>query len=369
MGRWASLPHRHSYKNPLPEALARLREAYHALTRNTRLVREAERLRQQHSWLHIHQALRYIALLGAEAENFLGTSGDTLMKTIRANTLKTTPAELAKRLREKGFHIDRHPYINYGLVVRKAPYSPGAALEYLLGYYTIQGPASMLAAPALEPLSNVALIVDMCSGAGVKTTQIAQHNPEAPIVAIDISRRKLAALKNNASRLAASNITAYHMDARQLPQRLRQKASHILLDAPCSGEGLIPYPKGRWPRSFKDILSRVTLQHELIAAAVEALQPGGTLVYSTCTISVEENEYVLSMFTLSGVLEPEEPPISGGDDGITEYLGLPIDERLKHGCRRFFPHRHRTEGFTICRLRRTEAAHPGGRAGDGRERN
>ena len=334
-------------------ALTGLSKAYQSLTQNRHLTAKANQLKHGHQWLHIHQALRYLALLGDETEHFLHVSEKEVMKTIRVNTLKTDKSTLRERLEKKGFIIEQHPYIDYGLVVKKAPYSIGATPEYLTGLYTIQGPASMLAVPALEPLSKSTLIIDMCSGAGVKTTQISQHAPRTPIIALDINRRKLAALKNNTSRLGVANITAYHADARKLAELIApQHASHILLDAPCSGEGLIPYSKGKWPRSFDDIISRVTLQYQLVKAAVEALKPRGVLVYSTCTISVEENEYVLTQFTKRGLLQPDKPPINGGSSGVTNYLGLEIDQRLRWACRRFFPHRHHTEGFTICRLRK-----------------
>jgi NOL1/NOP2/sun family putative RNA methylase len=336
----------------LTSGLEKLRQSYARLLQKKNDPR-IEYLLHRHRWLHIHQALRYIELLGRDgAEGFLETAEHSIMRTIRTNTLKISTTELMERLRAKGFKLHQHPYIDYGIVVEKAPYSLGATEEYLLGYYTIQGPASMLAVPAMEPIGN-ALVVDMCAGAGVKTTQIAQHSPRARITAFDINRRKLAALKNNSSRLGVANITAYHADATRSPEILGEEvAANILLDAPCSGEGLIPYEKGRWPRSFNDIINRMILQYSLLDAAVKLLKPGGTLVYSTCTISVEENEYLLSLILSKYPdLHPEPPPVKGGTEGVDEYLDLPIDPRLRIACRRYYPHIHRTEGFTICRLR------------------
>jgi len=337
----------------LTSAIEVLKSRYREATR--RQLQRAEKLARQHRWLHLHQAIRYLELLGLhDTERLLATGEDELMKTIRTNTLKTDARALRRRLESKGFQLAPHPYIDYGLVVRKAPFSPGATLEYLLGYYTIQGPASMMAVPALEP-DNASLIIDMCAGAGIKTTQMSQHNPHAPIIAFDINRRKLAALKNNSSRLGAANIIAYNLDARKATNMLGEGvAERVLLDAPCSGEGLIPYRKGRWPRSFNDIIDRMRLQYQLAATAARLLKKDAVLVYATCTISVEENEYLLTLLLQRHPeLEPENPPIKGGIEGITEYMGLNIDPRLRYGCRRFFPHIHRTEGFTICRLRKT----------------
>ncbi|NOZ88668.1 MAG: RsmB/NOP family class I SAM-dependent RNA methyltransferase [Crenarchaeota archaeon] len=315
--------------------------------------RDAERLaRRVGGWLHPHHAARYIELLGLqEALKHFKTDHTKIMTTIRVNTLKADVEEVKESLEAKNFKVERHPYIGYGLVIKHAPISPGATREYMRGLYTIQGPASMLAVPAMEPekLPGEPRIADQCAGAGVKTTQISQHRPDSAIAAIDINRRKLRALRNNAQRLAASNIAAYHMDGRQLDSLGAFDA--VLLDAPCSGEGLTPFPKGQWPRSFDDIRGRVRLQAELLAAAYRALKPGGTLVYATCSLSVEENEYLLTRIlqAFEG-LEPQRNPLQHGLPGITSYAGIQLDPRLRDACRRFYPHIHHTEGFTICRL-------------------
>ena len=331
------------------EALAELRALHKHISSKKDLLRHAETLVQRHPWLHVHQALRYILLLGREeAEELFSTRAKDIMRTIRVNTLITSSDHVARRLSAKGFRVKKHPFIDYGLVVEYAPFSPGAAQEYLQGLYTIQGPASMMAVPAMEP-ANGDRIADACSGAGVKTTQIAQHAPESSILAFDANRRKLAALKNNASRLAVDNIIAYHEDARNLSHY--GPFDKILLDAPCSGEGLIPFPRGRWPRSFNDIVDRARLQLELALAAARALRSGGTLLYSTCTMSVEENEFIAAKLIEHAGLEPHPPHLPGSSPGVEEYANLDLRRAVK-ACRRYYPHRHGTEGFTICRLRK-----------------
>lgn len=331
-------------------AVETLRERLASLEQDEEMVARAEQLASKYVFIHVHQALRYLALLGSEAEKLLETSEDSIMKTIRVNTLLTSVEELAERLEEKGAKTRSHPYIWYGLVVEETPYPIGALHEYMQGLYTIQGPASMMVVPALAP-ESAKRTADMCAGAGVKTSQIAQHNTATAIIATDINRRKLLALKNNMSRLAVFNVTALHMDARWLTKLGTFDA--ILLDAPCSGEGLLPFKRGRWPRSFNDILSRVELQLELLDAALDALAPGGAMVYATCSISVEENEYVVStLLENRGDFEVEEPGYTAGSPGITKYLDLDLDPSVAK-CRRFFPHRNATEGFTICRLVKT----------------
>ncbi|ABM81380.1 RsmB/NOP family class I SAM-dependent RNA methyltransferase [Hyperthermus butylicus] len=326
----------------LKEAFHRLEEKYGDLAQS--LVEKYHSVR-----LHRDQVVRYLELFDtvSEVERLLSTGEDKVMKTIRVNTLLADPEEVSERLEAKGFRLRRHPYIDYGLVVLEEPIPIGATHEYMLGLYTVQGPASMMVVPALDPPGK-GRIADMCAGAGVKTTQIAQHSPQAHIVALDINRRKLLALKNNASRLAVFNIVALNMDARRLPQLGRFDA--ILLDAPCSGEGLLAFQRGRWPRSFNDIASRVELQLQLLKAGIEALADNGVLVYATCSISVEENEYVVTRILEEySSLDLEEPPIKAGLPGKQSYAGLKLDRRVSR-CRRFYPHIHGTEGFTICRL-------------------
>jgi NOL1/NOP2/sun family putative RNA methylase len=301
--------------------------------------------------LHPHQAARYIEALGLENAKLMlkAFASQSVARSIRVNTRLASVSTVVRRLEDKGFKLDKHPYIGYGLIVRFEPMSIGATHEYLLGLYTIQGPASMLAVPALNPPPK-GRVLDMCAGAGVKTTQISQHSPEASIIAVDINRRKLLALKNNASRLAATNILALRMDAREA-WKLGVFDS-ILLDAPCSGEGILHLEKGRWPRSIDDIVSRVILQYQLLKAGLKALREGGALLYSTCSVTVEENEYVISLILEEhDDIKVDEPPIRGGDRGITDYSTLRIASETAR-CKRFFPHRHGTEGFTICRIRK-----------------
>ena len=345
----------------MEEALAKLiHRAEEELKRAHKLIwmRHADKAQALASrvgeWLHAHHAARYIEMMGYEqAQELLSVDEKQVMKTIRVNTLKASVEEVKRRLEAKGFQLERHPYVEYGLVIKHSPYKPGATIEYIQGLYTIQGPASMLAVPAmgLEELKtdHQLLIADQCAGAGIKTTQLAQHRPDAAIAAIDINRRKLLALRNNLQRLAVTNVAAYNMDGRNLPRLSAFNA--VLLDAPCTGEGLIPFPKGKWPRSFEDVRNRVRLQLELAYAAAKALESGGRLLYSTCSMSVEENEYVLTkLLEVFEDLNPIEPRIHAGTPGITEYAGLQLDKRLKQSCRRLYPHIHRTEGFTICLL-------------------
>jgi NOL1/NOP2/sun family putative RNA methylase len=297
----------------------------------------------------LSQAARLVELFGSvdEAEEFLSTSSSHVLRTIRVNTLRASPSYVRRRLEMKGFKLRPYEPTPYGLVVEEEPIPIGATHEYMLGYYTIQGPASMLVVVALSPKHNARLAVDACAGAGGKTTQLAQH-VRGVIVAVDINPRKLLALKNHLSRLGVFNVVAIKADARDLPG-IVHGYEYAVVDAPCSGEGLWPYPWGRKPRRPADIASRVELQLQILASVVKGLSRGGELVYATCSISVEENEYVVSK-TIELFEDLRVAPISiPGEPGVDDYMGYNLNPQVKM-CRRLYPHKHSTEGFTICKL-------------------
>ena len=307
--------------------------------------------------IHIDQILRYLEIYKSleEVKKLLAVTKDRIPRTIRVNTILISTSMLKKRLERKDVHTSDYKYVDYGLIVEKSPLPIGALHEYLYGYYTLQKPASMLVVPSMKlNQTKPSLIIDMCAGAGIKTTQISQHLPQSKIIAIDTNRRKLLALKNHLSRLGVFNVIAFKLDARNL-QNYNLSPNAILLDAPCSGEGLLPFPEGRWPRTISDIVGRVKLQYQLLDTAVKILTYNGVLLYATCSISVEENEYVLSKIIekYNDVLEIEEPDIKMAKNGITEYSTLKLNKKLKL-CKRIHPHIHLLEGFTICLLRKTK---------------
>jgi len=318
--------------------------------------RELAALAERHG-AHPDQVARYAELLGSreEVEGMLGAREGDVMRTLRANTLRVDRDELASRLEAKGASVRPYRHAPYGLVVEESPIPLAAYHEHLLGLFYIQGPASMLPVLALSP-EGASRIADAAAGVGGKATQISQHNPRSPVIALDVSERKLMALKANASRLGAFNIVAYLMDARGIGSL--GEFDRVLLDAPCTGEGLMPFARGRRPRPQGEVESAARVQVELLESALRSLGPGGELVYSTCSTNFEENELVVH-----SVLEALEDSGAGhfslvdtgldfGDAGAVEYAGISLPSQFRL-CRRFYPHRHATEGFTICRIRRS----------------
>ena len=208
---------------------------------------------------------------------------------------------------------------------------------YEKGYFYAQSLPSMLVAHILEPKEED-LIVDMAAAPGGKTSHIAQLlENRGEIIAIDKSRNRLAKMEKELTRLGVKNVKLIHMDSRNLPD-LGIKADKILLDAPCTALGV--RPKLWETKTPKDIEATARYQRHFINAAIKSLRKGGVLVYSTCTLSYEENEgNVLYMIKKGLRLEGQKIFIGSPGLGISEV-------------QRFYPHRHLTQGFFIAKLRK-----------------
>ena len=205
------------------------------------------------------------------------------------------------------------------------------------GLFYAQSLPSMVASKVLEP-SEEDLIIDMAAAPGGKTSHIAQlMQNRGEIIAIDKSRNRLRKMEEELKRLGVKNVKLIHMDARRLPE-LGIEADKILLDAPCTALGI--RPKLWETRTPKEVEATARYQRAFIWAAIKSLRKGGTLVYSTCTISYEENEANVK-YMLGKGLKLEEQSVFIASHGID-----------MEGVQRFYPNRHLTQGFFIAKLRK-----------------
>ncbi len=313
---------------------------------------EALRLAERYGYLP-YMIERYINLFGdlAEVKEFLEANEEPLPETFRCNSYLIDCRELTERLESKGFAVERLPFTSHGYEVLEAPISIGATHEYMLGYYYVQDPASMLPVQALDPKPGE-FILDLAAAPGGKATQILQvTGDQARLLAVDVSRTRLRALRSHMQRMGFRNYVAVRADARRLPKGI--KADRVLLDAPCSGEGIIRKdPSRKASRTLEDLAFLSELQAELLNSALDHVRPGGVIVYATCSVGVEENEYVVNrLLEERGDFRVEPLDAIPGVAGVTDYMGFRFDESLKF-CRRLYPHLHGTEGFTICLLRK-----------------
>lgn len=317
-----------------------------------RVSREALRLAERYGYLP-YMVERYINIFGdlAEVVEFLEANEEPMPETFRCNSHLIDCGELVERLESKGFTVERIPFTSHGFEALESPISLGATHEYLMGYYYIQDPASMLPVQVLDPRPGE-FIIDMAAAPGGKATQILQvTGDQARLLAVDSSKTRLRALRSHMQRMGFRNYVAVRLDARRLPEGLI--ADRILLDAPCSGEGVIRKdPSRKTSRTLQDLIFLSDLQASLLDSALNHVKPGGVVVYATCSVGVEENEYVVnSILEKRGDFTVEPIDSIPGAPGVTEYMHVRFDSSLKR-CRRLYPHLHGTEGFTICLLRK-----------------
>ncbi len=320
---------------------------------------EASRLAEKYGYREYIVA-RLLAALGdpGEVEELLRWNEKPLPDTIRCNDYLIPCGVLVERLEQKDFKLTGVPWIPEGLEVVEAPMSVGATHEYLRGYYYIQDPGSMTVAPLLDPRPGE-LVVDMAAAPGGKASHILQlARDRARLIAVEANRLRARALRSNLQRMGFTSYLILRMDSRLLPERmpwLAGSVDKVMLDAPSSGEGIIRKdPERKTSRGPEDLYYIHWLQLDMLYTGVELLRPGGLLVYAACSTSPEEGELVVSrLLELRGDVEVARLDAPIGSPGLEsyEYAALRGEAR---GCIRLWPHRHGTEGFFICGLRKTE---------------
>jgi NOL1/NOP2/sun family putative RNA methylase len=280
-------------------------------------------------------------------DKFLASMEEPPRAYIRVNTLRINANALMKRLTDKGFML-RETDLPDCLEVTAEPYSIGASAEYLLGYFYIQDKSSVIPPLALAPRAGD-VVIDMAASPGGKTTQMAQMmDNKGLLLATEVEVARIAGLRSNLGRCGVMNTALFHMDAREIA-KLVLKDAQILLDAPCTGEGVIARDRTRkTSRGTEDIQYCSGLQEELIDAAHACLKPGGVLVYSTCSFAPEENECNVDYAIKKYGMKVE--PLPYGEPGLETFGGLRFDPQVRNA-RRLYPHLHGTLGFFVARLK------------------
>lgn len=294
-------------------------------------------------WL-VSRFLEYVP----DVEKFLDKMESPPTQYIRVNTLKTDKAELVSRLQAKGFELRDTPILDV-IAVAKAPMPVGATTEYMLGHYYIQDLSSAFAVHALE-VEQDQLVLDIAAAPGGKTTLIAQKMKNTgAIVALEPNQKRARSLTFNLARCGAYNTCVVQLDGHDV-SKLGLKFDRVLLDAPCSCEGVIAKDMTRkTSHTPSDVEFCSNRQETLIESAAAAVKPGGLLVYSTCSFAPEENEGVVySLLKRSNKISLE--PLGFGSPGLSEYQGIVFGDEMKQTCR-LYPHLHDTTGFYIAKLR------------------
>ena len=228
-------------------------------------------------------------------EQLMAAGNETPPMTVRLNWLRIMKKDLISKLEESGFEVTEGDICSNALHVRGSRLLETEA--YRMGLFTPQDESSMLVAEKLDP-QHGDVVMDMCAAPGGKTMAIAERmNNTGKIIASDIYRRKLDLIDREAKRLGVTNVETRSWDATREESSMFQKADKVLVDAPCTGLGVVrrkPEIKYKEHTDEMDLLPKKQLA--ILTASSSYVKPGGTLVYSTCTINPKENEKVTDAF-------------------------------------------------------------------------
>lgn len=271
--------------------------------------------------------------------------------TIRVNSLKAVRKEIAQSLINKGVSLEPVKWSKVGLVIYESKIPIGATPEYLAGQYMLQSAASFLPVLALEPQPNES-ILDMCAAPGGKTTYIAAlMKNTGTLHANDKNAERIPSLVANLHRMGVKNCFVSQLDGVVIPTH-PLKYDRVLVDAPCMGLGVIAKDRSiKATKEEKDMLNCIDIQIKLLLAAIDAvdISKAAVIVYSTCSISVEENEAIVDKALKKRYVKVVDTGLEFGKEGITRYRGKAFHPSLKLS-RRYYPHAHNIDGFYVCKL-------------------
>ncbi len=282
----------------------------------------------------------WFAELGPEAARALMAAGNRPPEPVlRANTLKTTAEALAAELPVASRRAHGLPEA----LVLEAPFDAHGSPLHAQGLYMPQSRAAQAVARVLDPQPGER-VLDLCAAPGGKTTHLAAlMGGEGAVVAVEHDATRAEHLRRNAARLGAETVEVRHADAAELDEP--EAYDRVLVDPPCSDLGTLALrPDARWRKQPGDPARLAALQSAILRAGASALAPGGTLVYSTCTISPLENEGVVTAFLAANagfVAEPATP----SDLAVWEHPSVPCFLQT-------LPHRDDTDGFFVARVRK-----------------
>ena len=287
-------------------------------------------------------------ILGEDYEAFLAGFDGQRQYGLRVNTLKMNLEEFE---RIAPFHLKKVPWISNGYFY-EAEDVPAKHPFYSAGLYYLQEPSAMTPASRLK-VQPGERVLDLCAAPGGKATELgAALQGEGLLVANDINTARARALLRNLELFVISNSFVTNEPPHVLAERFPEFFHKIMVDAPCSGEGMFrknPAVVDSWQEKGPEYFSK--LQREIIVQAADMLLPGGMMFYSTCTFSPLENEKTITHL-LKERSDMEVIPMEdyeGFAEGLTSYRGEVFDESCRL-CRRIWPHKMSGEGHFMALL-------------------
>lgn len=298
-------------------------------------------------------------LLGEEYPTFIQSQSEPSISGLRINPLKTTPADFQLRFPLKLIPV---PWCPEGYTLppdeeRKAGRSPGKHPYHAAGLYYLQEPTAMATVEILDPQPGER-VLDLAAAPGGKTTHIVSRMENTGlVVANEIHPRRVWDLAENLERCGARNTIVLNESPARLEDRFHLFFDRVLLDAPCSGEGMFrKSPSARQDWSIEHVERCAERQSGLLDQAAKMVRPGGIIVYSTCTFSPQENEAAIAGFLdrHPDFTLVDCPPIPGASPGRPDWVSRVSQEIASQMNKtiRLWPHLLNGDGHYIARLQR-----------------
>jgi NOL1/NOP2/sun family putative RNA methylase len=298
---------------------------------------------------------RMSKFLGKDFSAFAEVLTQAPIQGLRVNTLKL-PADEFKRM-SPGPIGENVPWCNSAFVLPNSDFSFGKHPYHLAGLYYLQDPSAMSAAILLDPKPGER-ILDLAAAPGGKTTHLASlMNGRGLLVANEIKNKRVNHLVVNVERWGAGNVVITNESPERLADHFGPYFDRVLVDAPCSGEGMFRKDMGaRADWSPEMVAGCAVRQGNILRVAGKLVRPGGRLGYSTCTFAPEEDEEVIARFLeeFPDYEVVELPLLDGFLHGQPEWMDPARVDKSLNGAARLFPHHVTGEGHFVCVLRRKE---------------
>jgi len=288
-------------------------------------------------------------MLGQDFDAYLKSFEDTRLYGLRVNNLKISTEDF---LKISPFKLTPIPWIENGFYYEEDE-KPAKHPYYYAGLYYIQEPSAMTPANVL-PINEGDVVLDMCAAPGGKSTELAAKlNNTGLLVTNDISNSRTKALLKNVEINGCNKICVLNEDPKLIADRFSEFFDKILIDAPCSGEGMFRKDNKlikAWEKTGPEVFSEI--QKSVIMSGAKMLKPGGMMLYSTCTFSkLEDEETIMHLLTNRDDFELVDiKPYEGFSHGF-EISSEAKDKNINKTVR-IFPHKMRGEGHYVALLRK-----------------
>ncbi|MDH5782173.1 MAG: methyltransferase domain-containing protein [Candidatus Bathyarchaeota archaeon] len=285
-------------------------------------------------------------LLGrSEALQFLESATQPLPTYLRINTLKASKENILENLKSQGIRTENVSQLTHAYKLLEAKTPLVKTRSFHEGLFYIQDKASCLAAEIANPASGIT-VLDVCAAPGAKTAYMAQlMQNKGEIYSIDYSKRRMHVWKRQMKRMGIKIAVPVIADVCH-PLPLRLSADLVVLDPPCTSTGAFSkMPSAKWRLTKRSVLHMAQIQWKMLQKCAEHVKEGGYLIYSTCSVTLEENEMLIEKFLKwhpEFTLEETQPRI-----GLSGLRG-------QAKCQRLYPHLHNCNGFFIAKLLKTE---------------